>query len=194
MELIVGITGASGSILGLRLLEVLKDYPDVKTHLIISKWAKRIMEIEGVSYERVKELADYNYRNDDLAAPISSGSYPIDGMIIIPCSMATLAAIANGYSNTLIARSAAISLKEGRKLILVVRETPLNQIHIKNMEEASRAGATILPPVLTFYHKPRSIDDLILYIIGKILDLLGIKHNLYPRWLGGGKGLEPIEL
>ncbi|RLG59032.1 hypothetical protein DRN86_04865 [Candidatus Geothermarchaeota archaeon] len=183
MELVIGITGASGAILGIRLLEVLAKNEKVKTHLIISKWGERIIEMEtGRRIEDVVRLADHHYDNEDLTAVFSSGSHRFDGMVIIPCSTHTLASIASGFANDLITRTAAVSLKEGRKLVLVIRETPLSSIHIRRMLEVSEAGAVILPPVLTFYHKPKRVGDLIDYVVGKVLDQFNIEHSLFKRW------------
>jgi 4-hydroxy-3-polyprenylbenzoate decarboxylase len=182
MRLLIGLTGASGSVYGVRLVEeLMKNKHEV--HLIISKDAERIIEYEtGCSVDDLKRRVYTSYSNDDLAASPSSGSFLIDAMVIVPCSMKTLSAIAHGYSDTLISRSATCCLKEGRKLILVVRETPLDLPGIRNMLTAKEAGAVILPAAPGFYHKPRSIDDLVDFIVGKILDQLHVKHDLFRRW------------
>ncbi|MEM0079229.1 MAG: UbiX family flavin prenyltransferase [Nitrososphaerota archaeon] len=179
---IVAITGASGVIYGKRLLEVLKD-KDAEIHLVISRSAEKIIEYElGVSRRDLEKYADYNYSENDLDSPLASGSFKTDGMIIVPCSLKTIAGIASGFSSNLILRAADVTIKEGRKLILVPRETPLSSIHLRNMLELARIGVVILPAMPAFYHKPTSIQDLVDFIVGKILDNLGIEHNLYRRW------------
>ena len=183
MRVVVGITGASGAIYGLRVLEELKKRK-VEIHLIISKNAAFIIKEEcGKDLEEVKRLADRFYENHDFSSPLASGSFKIDAMIVVPCSVKTLSAIANSYADTLISRSAINCLKEGRKLILVPRETPLDIVTIENLFKAKQAGAIILPAMPAFYHQPRDIDDLIDFIVGKILDQLGIEHNLFKRWM-----------
>jgi len=183
MNLIVAITGATGVVLGTRLLEILGDLDDVKSYLILSEWGARLIESEvGASIAEVSKMADFMYDNDDLEAPVSSGSFSIDGMVIIPCTMDTMASIALGFSNDLISRAASVTLKEGRKLVLVVRETPLSPIHLRNMMTLSQAGAVILPPVLTFYHNPKGIDDLVDHIVGRVFEQFQIDHDLYSRW------------
>ncbi len=184
MKLLVGISGSSGVAYGIRLLEVLKTLK-IETHLIISKWAEECIKIEtDRKLPYVKALAKYVYCNDDLAAKPSSGSYKLDGMVVIPCSMKTLASIAHGYEDTLISRSASVMLKESRKLVLVPRETPLIAIHLSNMLRLARMGTIILPAMPGFYHKPKSIDELLNHIVGKILDQLGIEHEVFKRWTG----------
>jgi len=180
--LLIGISGASGSIYGIRLLEVLKDL-SVEIHLIITAGAKDIITHEtSYSLEQVQGLADVLYGDDDLFAGPASGSYQLEGMIITPCSMKTLAAIAHGYCNTLLSRSASCMLKESRPLILAIRETPLDLIALENMVTAKRAGAIVLPAMPGFYHQPQTIDDLIDFIVGKILDQLHLQHDHYTRW------------
>jgi 4-hydroxy-3-polyprenylbenzoate decarboxylase len=182
-EVIIGISGASGVQYGIRLLETLKKTKGVKTHLVLSDSAKQLIGIETEYHVRnVEKLADHVYGDDDFTAPIASGSHRSRGMIVAPCSMKTLSSIAVGMSDTLISRAADVSLKEKRPLVLMVRETPLNLIHIENMERAARAGASILPASPAFYPKPTSIDDLIDFMAGRALDLLDIEHNLYKRW------------
>ncbi len=182
--LIVGISGSSGSILGIKLLEFLWS-ANYETHLIISEPAESIIPQE-TEYEigDVKKLATKVYDNQDFFAPIASGSFKTDGMVIIPCSMKTLAGIASGYSNNLMLRAADVCLKERRKLVLVTRETPLSYIHIKNMKTVTKAGAVVVPPMLSFYSKPKKIDDMINFNLGKVLDVLGIENKLYDRWEG----------
>lgn len=181
-RLVIGITGASGIIYGIRFLEIIKELK-LESHLIISDDALLVLKSETEFDEAyVKSLANKVYSNKDLAAPISSGSFKTDGMVIIPCSMKTLASIALGISDTLISRAALVTLKEKRTLVLVPRETPLSMIHIEAMLKASQAGAIILPAMPGFYHRPKTIDDLIKHIIGKVLDILGVEHSLFKRW------------
>lgn len=182
MKILVSIGGASGIIYGINLLEKLaKTQNDV--HLIISKGAKKIMEYEtNRSVMDVKKLADFFYENDNLFAGPASGSFQIDAMIVVPCSMKTLSAIANGYGETLTSRSAMCCLKEGKKVILVLRETPLDLAALKNMLFAKQNGAVILPAMPGFYHKPQKIEEIIDFIVGKILDQLEISHSLYKKW------------
>ncbi|MFA4935559.1 MAG: UbiX family flavin prenyltransferase [Candidatus Methanoperedens sp.] len=182
-EIIIGISGASGVQYGIRILEALKQMKGYKTHLVISGSAKNLIEIETeYSPGDVERLADHVYSDADFTAPIASGSHKTKGMVIAPCSMKTLASIAVGMSDTLISRAADVCLKEKRPLILMVRETPLNLIHIKNMERAAKAGASILPACPAFYPKPSSIDEIINFMAGRALDLLDVEHNLYKRW------------
>ena len=185
MVLIIGITGASGVIYGIRLLEVLSTRKDIETHLIISEAGKINIKYEtGRQIEDVTALADFSYDINDTGAQLASGSFKSDGMIVIPCTMKTMSALANSYSDNLLTRAGDAALKEKRKLILVARETPLHLGHIRNMERLSEMGATILPPVPSFYHRPKTIEDIIDHTLGKILDILGIEHNLFPRWPG----------
>jgi 4-hydroxy-3-polyprenylbenzoate decarboxylase len=180
--LIVAMTGATGAIYGIRLLQVLRER-SIEVHLLISYWAEKTISLETeYSVEEVKRLARACYSPDDLSAAISSGSFLIDGMVIMPCSMKTLAAIVHGFSDNLITRSADVTLKERRKLILVPRESPLNLIHLRNLLGAAEAGAIIIPPVTAFYFKPKSINDLVDHTVGKVLDIVGLDHHLLPRW------------
>jgi len=182
VRLVVAITGASGSIYGIRLLEVLKD-KGVETHLIVSKTAEKVILHETdkpINY--VKDLATFCYEEEDLTAPIASGSFEFDGMVVVPCSMKTLSGIASGFAINLIIRAADVTLKEQRTLILVPRETPFSVIHLSNMLKLAKIGAVILPPIPAFYNLPESIDDIINHTVGKILDVLKIKHQLYKRW------------
>lgn len=182
MRLTVAITGASGVVYGKRLLEELKK-KEIETHLVISKAAKKIINLElDTTQKTLEKLADHYYDVDDWSSPIVSGSFKTDAMIIIPCSMKTLAGIASGYTENIILRAADVTLKENNKLIIVPRETPLNYIHLKNMLELSKIGVIIVPSMPAFYHNPQTIGELIDFIVGRILDLLGVKHSLYTRW------------
>lgn len=183
MKLIVGISGASGVIYGVEFLKKCKSL-GVETHLILSKWAKKNIEFEtDWKLEEVGALADYIYEDDNLAAAPSSGSFLHNGMVIIPCSMKTMSAIANGYSHSLLARAADVTLKEQRTLVLVPRETPLNAIHLENMLKLARLGVAIAPPMPAFYHC-KTIDEVIQHTVGRLLDLFGIKNELTSRWQG----------
>ncbi|MAG72126.1 MAG: UbiX family flavin prenyltransferase [Acidimicrobiales bacterium] len=182
-RLVVAITGASGPQFGIRLLQVLADDASVETHLILSDSAWRTLELEvGTTGTAVKELADVVYDPGDYAAAVSSGSFRTMGMVVAPCSMSTLGAIASGVSTTLVARAADVTLKERRPLVLLARETPLNLIHLRNMVTVTEAGATVLPPVPAFYHSPETIEDLIDQTVGKVLDQFPIDHELFTRW------------
>jgi 4-hydroxy-3-polyprenylbenzoate decarboxylase len=182
MKILLSIGGASGSIYGIRLLEELKK-SKVEVHLIISSGAKKIIEHEtSYKLQDLKKKADYYYENDNMFTGPASGTFKLDAMVICPCSMKTLSAVANGYGDTLTSRAASCQLKEERKLILAVRETPLDLPSIENMKKAKLAGATILPAMPGFYHKPKKIDDLVDFIVGKIIDQLNINHNLFKRW------------
>ncbi len=182
MEIVIGISGASGSAYGIKLLEILAE-TDIMTHLVITKAAKQIMDIEtnyDISY--VKGLADAVYDENDFTAPVASGSHRFNGMIVAPCSMKTLGEIAGGMSDNLLGRVADVCLKEKRKLIMMPRETPLNQIHLENMLKLERAGGIILPACPGFYSKPKTIDDLVNSMAGRALDLMGIDNDVYKRW------------
>ena len=182
MKILLSIGGASGSIYGIRLLEELIK-SGVEVHLVVSKGAKKIIEHETkYTYEDIKNKVDFFYDNDDLFAAPASGSFQLDAMVIAPCSMKTISAIANGYGDTLTSRAASCCFKEGRKLILVIRETPLDLPGIKNMLVAKQSGAVILPAMPAFYHKPKKVEELVDFIVGKIFDQLDIQHSLFKRW------------
>ncbi|MDY6864072.1 MAG: UbiX family flavin prenyltransferase [Thermodesulfobacteriota bacterium] len=183
MKLVIGISGASGSIYGIRLLEFLKEKKDIETHLVMSSAGKKNIEIE-TDYDpvNVEKLADYLYDFNDIGADIASGSFRTDGMIIIPCSVKTLSALANAYNENLLVRAGDVTLKERKKLVVVFRETPLNFIHIKMLERLTLNGAIILPPTPAFYHRPKTMEDIINQTLGKVLDLFNIEHNLFKRW------------
>ena len=184
MRLIVGITGATGIAYGIRLLERLRE-ASVETHLVISRWGARTLIHETpYSREQVEALASTTYAPGDMGAAISSGSFKTDGMIIAPCSAKTLAAIAHGYGDNLIHRAADVILKERRRLVLVVREAPLSDIHLENMLKLSRMGAVILPPLPAFYNHPRTIDDLVDHTVSRMLDQFGLETSGVERWAG----------
>ena len=186
MEIIVGISGASGVQYGIRLLQVLRQ-KGCTTHLVITDSAAKIIEVETDRLKKdVEELADHVYQPRDFAAPFASGSYLFDAMVIIPCSMGTLSAVACGSSDTLIARAADVCLKEKRRLIMVTRETPLSLVQLRNMVAAAEAGAVILPACPAFYSRPKNLDDLVDVLVGRVLDLLGVDNDLYRRWNGDG--------
>ncbi|MBW1972865.1 MAG: 3-octaprenyl-4-hydroxybenzoate carboxy-lyase [Spirochaetes bacterium] len=183
-KLIIGISGATGVIYGIRLLEVLKSL-NFETHLMITDAASFNIKIEtGLKRKDVEDLATYIYSIDDTGAPIASGSFITDGMVVIPCSIKTLSAIAHSYNENLLIRAADVTLKEKRKLILVVRETPLHIGHLRIMTLAAEQGAIILPPMPSFYYKPKTISDIIDHTIGKILDQFHIENRLLKRWEG----------
>jgi 4-hydroxy-3-polyprenylbenzoate decarboxylase len=181
-RIVVGISGASGVTYGVRLLSVLKE-TDYETHLIISKSGELNIEIE-TDYDPadVRAMADYVYDHKNVAASLASGSFLTEGMVVVPCTIKTLSGIANSYNENLLVRAADVTLKEKRKLVLVVRETPLHKGHLRLMTMAADMGAHILPPVPSFYHMPKTIDDIIDQTIGKIFDFMGIEHDLFRRW------------
>jgi polyprenyl P-hydroxybenzoate/phenylacrylic acid decarboxylase-like protein len=182
-RLIVAVSGSSAPQLAYTLLQALRANDSVETHLVLTRGAELSIKLEtGMAPGEFEALADVVHDAGNLGAAISSGSFRTLGMVVIPCSMKTLAAIASGYSADLVARAADVCLKERRPLVLVTRETPLNLIHIRNMETVTLAGATVLPPVPAFYHQPRTIDDLLRQTAGKVLDQFGIEHDLFTRW------------
>jgi 4-hydroxy-3-polyprenylbenzoate decarboxylase len=184
LRLVVAITGASGVVYGIRMLEVLNKLK-VETHLIMSEWGAKNVKIEtGKTAEYVRSLATKYYEDGDMAAPMSSGSFRTDGMAVVPCSMKTLASIANAFDDSLVSRAAGVCLKEQRRLVLVPRETPLSKIHLDNMSKLADAGAVILPAMPGFYHRPKTMDDLIDHVVGKVLDQFNIDHGLFKRWGG----------
>ena len=183
-RIIVGITGASGVIYGIRLLKILKNL-NIETHLIISEVAKKTILIEtSFTLKDVEQMAHTVYQPGDMAASISSGSYKTEGMIVIPCTIKTLSSVAHSFNETLLIRAADVTIRERRRLILVVRETPLHKGHLILMQKVTELGGIILPPVPAFYNIPKSIDDLIDHTLGKILDIMNIEHTLYKRWEG----------
>ena len=196
MVLIIGITGATGVIYGIRLLEVLSSVEGIETHLIISDAAEKNIKYEtDWKIEDINALANFHYSINDTGACLASGSFKREGMIIAPCTVKSMSALANSYTENLLLRAGDVTLKERRKLVLLVRETPLHIGHIRNMERLSEMGAIIMPPVPAFYHKPKTIQDIIDHTIGKTLDIFGIEHNLFQRWSGllGKEELVPFQ-
>ena len=187
-RIIIGMSGSSAPILGIRLLEALAKSAEVETHLVLSQAVAKTLTYEAPewSLEQVRALAYRVYGIEDIAASIASGSFPTEGMVVMPCSMRTLGAIAHGLGDNLLTRAADVTLKERRRLILVPRETPLNLAHLRNMVAVSEMGGVILPPAMAFYHQPKTIDDLVKHTVGKVLDLLKIPHQLFHRWEGHG--------
>lgn len=189
MRIIVGISGASGPQYGIRLLEVLRNYQEVETHLIISEAAKLTITLEtNRKWEEVEALADYAYHAQDLAACIASGSFPVDAMVIAPCSVKTLSALAHSFTDNLLVRAGDVMLKERRRLIVLFRESPVHVGHLRLLTALAEMGGTIMLPAPAFYHHPQTIADLIDHTIGKILDQLGIAHQLFRRWEGARQG------
>jgi len=185
-RLIIGLSGSSAPILGIRLLEVLKQQGGIETHLIMSPTLAKtlVFEAEAWSVDRVKALATFCHDSANLAAPVASGSFQAEGMVIMPCSMKSLAAIAVGFGDNLLTRAADVTLKERRRLVLVPRETPLNLAHLRNMVSVTEMGGIILPPMMAFYHQPKTPMDLVDHTVGKVLDQLKIPHDLFARWKG----------
>ena len=185
MRLVVGVTGATGVIYGIRLLEILRTHAEVQTHLVISTPGKRtIVEETAYALKDVEALATHHYDNRDIGAPIASGSFRTAGMVIAPCSIKTAGAIASCHTDSLIARAADVTLKEGRPLIVLVRETPLHLGHIKCMLALAEMGAVVLPPMPAFYNRPKDIDDIVNHTIARVLDRLGLPHTLVAEWQG----------
>ena len=187
MRLVVGISGASGAIYGVRALEALRKLR-VETHLVVTTAAGKTIRLEtGLGTREVERLATRSYGIGDLTSTLASGSYQTDGMLVVPCSMKTLGGIATGYSDNLLLRAADVALKERRPLVLVVREAPLSLIHLENMVSVTRAGAVVLPAMPAFYHQPKTIDELVDQVVGKALDVLGVENSLLKRWGRGGR-------
>jgi flavin prenyltransferase len=184
-RLVVAITGATGAIYGVRLLRQLSNTPGVETHLVVSDAASLTLHQEvGMQRRDVESLAHVVHRNRDVGASIASGSFQSDGMIIAPCSMKTLASVAHALSDNLIARAADVVLKERRRLVLMVRETPFNLAHLRNMTAVTEMGGIVFPPLPSFYHRPASIDEMVDHTVARVIDLFGIEHALAPRWAG----------
>lgn len=187
MKIIVGLSGASGTILGIELLRTLQEYPHCETHLIITDGARKTLTQEtSIKIDNVVSLAEYCHDINNMAAPISSGSFQTDGMVVIPCSMKTVSGIAYGFADNLLIRAADVCLKEKRRLILVPRELPMSSIHLENLARAANHGCIIVPPVLTFYNHPQTIQDMIDHLIGKILQLFGLEAPKFKPWKGVG--------
>jgi 4-hydroxy-3-polyprenylbenzoate decarboxylase len=184
-RLVIAITGATGAVYGVRLLQVLKELPYVETHLVVSDAAVLTLHQEtGLQRKEVEALADLVHRQHNIGAAIASGSFQSDGMIIAPCSMKTLASVAHGLSDNLVARAADVVLKERRRLVLMVRETPFNLAHLRNMTAVTEMGGIIFPPLPSFYHQPQSIAEMVDHTVARVLDLFGLEHQLAPRWNG----------
>lgn len=184
MKIVVGISGASGAIYGIKTLEVMNQL-GIESHVVISNAAVKTIQHEtSYTIEKVQKLATKLYSQEDIGASISSGSFKVDGMIVAPCSIKTLSAIANSYNDELITRAADVQLKERRKLVLLVRETPFNLSHLQHMTLITQMGGVILPPVPSFYHKPKDLNDIVSQSVGKALDQFGIDANLFDRWKG----------
>ncbi|RME49672.1 MAG: UbiX family flavin prenyltransferase [Chloroflexi bacterium] len=190
MRLIVGMSGASGVIYGIRLLEVLREVPEVETHLVMSSAARQTIALEtDYLVKDVEALADEVHKFNDIAASISSGSFKTAGMVVIPCSMKTLAGIALSFSNNLLLRAADVTLKDRRRLVLVTRETPLHLGHLRLMVQVTEMGAIVLPPMPAFYHRPKTLDDIINQTVNRTLDMFDIElpQDLFERWTGPGR-------
>jgi 4-hydroxy-3-polyprenylbenzoate decarboxylase len=184
-RIVIGISGASGAIYGIRLLEVLAQRPEVETHLVITQTARLVIAQEtDLAVAQVEALADHIYAPDDLTAPIASGSFATSGMVIAPCSIKMLSAVANSYAADLVSRAADVTLKEGRPLALLVRETPLHLGHLRLMAQAAEAGAIIFPPMPAFYGRPQTVSEIVDGTVGRVLARLGLENELYTRWEG----------
>ena len=186
MRIVVGISGSTGAIYGIRLLQVLHQHPDIETHLVMSDPARKTIALEtDYTVAQVEELASQVHPIDDIAASIASGSFKTAGMAVVPCSIKTLSAIANSYNDNLLVRAADVTLKERRRLVLVARETPLHLGHLRSMVQVTELGALLAPPMPAFYSKPKNIDDIVNQTVGRVLDLLGVEHaDLFKRWTG----------
>jgi polyprenyl P-hydroxybenzoate/phenylacrylic acid decarboxylase-like protein len=184
-RLIIALTGASGVSLGISLLRAMGGFPDWERHLVISGGAEKVMCLEtDHTADEVRRLATRSYSNGDIGASIASGTFRTEGMAVVPCSMKTLAGLASGYADNLILRAGDVTIKERRRLVLVPRETPLSSIHLRNMCTLAEMGVTILPPVLSFYGRPGTIDDMALHIVGKVMGVFGLEPEGFRRWEG----------
>ena len=192
-RLIVAITGATGAVYGVRLLQQLAATPGVETHLVVTDAAALTLHQEmGMQRRDVEAMAHVVHKNRDIGASIASGSFQSDGMVVAPCSMKTLASVAHGLSDNLVARAADVVLKERRRLVLMVRETPFNLAHLRNMTAVTEMGGIVFPPLPSFYHKPASIAEMVDHTVGRVIDLFGLEHGLVPRW-GGMKASSDAE-
>ena len=188
MRIVVGITGASGSIYGLRLIEVLRKAGH-EVHVVVTSSGWQVLDYEcGVSQADMRQRVDVLYDVENIGAAIASGSFQMDAMVVVPCSMKTVGSIAQGISDNLLTRAADVALKEGRPLILVPRETPMHAIHLENLLRLARTGAQIMPACPGFYHRPQTLSDLVDMMVGKICDILGVGHQLFDRWQGNESG------
>ncbi len=186
MRLIVGISGASGVIYGIRMLEVLRSFDDIESHLVLSRGGKLTIALETeYDVKSVESLADVVHSDQDLAATIASGSFKTGGMVVAPCAMKTLSGIVNSYADNLVVRAADVVLKEQRRLVIVPRETPLHSGHCRLLYEAARMGVTIVPPMPAFYNKPETVDDIVNHTVGRVLDLFDLDNDMVKRWAGG---------
>src|SRR5438094_6019493 len=187
-KVIIGISGASGVIYGIRLLERLRQREDVETHLILTRSGEKTLLLEtGKTAAELKQMADFSYALEDISCRLASGSYPTDGMVIAPCSIHTMSAIANGISSNLMVRAADVTLKERRRLILMVRESPFHLGHLRNMTALAEMGAIIVPPIPGFYHNPQTVMDLVDHSVDRVLDLIGLSDPEVRRWDGGAR-------
>ncbi|MBI4187131.1 MAG: UbiX family flavin prenyltransferase [Chloroflexi bacterium] len=193
-KIVVGISGASGVVYGIRTLEALSGMDGVETHLVVTKAAERTLSLEtDRDIDGLRKLADFWYDVEDIGASVASGSFHRDGMVVAPCSMKTLSALAHSYSDNLLIRAGDVTLKERKPLLLVVRETPIHLGHIRNMLQVTEMGALVVPASPGFYHRPKSIDDLVNSIVGRVLDLLGLKHTLTSPWVEGARSYHESE-
>ena len=192
-RIIVGITGASGAIFGVRVLEGLRAAGGVEVHLVVTKWGQQTLEHEtGMAIKDVRALADHVHAAGEMGAAIASGSFPTDGMVIAPCSMRTAAALAHGFGDNLVHRAAEVVLKEKRRLVIVPRETPLTEVHLDNLLRLARMGVSVLPPMPAFYNHPQSVDDIVNHIAARVLDQFGIAAPGAKRWDGAMHGRDEV--
>lgn len=182
-RIVVGVSGASGIPIAVELLKAMKEIPEIESHMVMTDAAAVTLQYEtGLLLNEFRQLADVFYENTDIAAPVASGSFKTSGMVVVPCSMKTIAGIASGYSDNLLLRAADVTLKERRPLILVARECPLGTLHLENMTKLSHLGAVIMPPIISYYHQPQTVLDITRHMVGKILDSLGYDYKHFRRW------------